>query len=334
MGFIVPFFIPHMGCPHTCLFCNQHGITGKKELSQGKSLEEEIKTWLGRKQEGQAAQLAFYGGSFTCLPEEVQYKYLEGAKPYLETGRLDSIRISTRPDCIDEQLCDFLKEYGVETIELGLQSMDENVLTLSERGHTSNDSRNAIKILKEKGFTVGVQLLPGLPKETSYTFIKGVKEVISLKPDLVRLYPALVVRRSGLEKLFQEKKYQPLSLNKAICWTARAKELFEKSGVTVIRIGLQQSTDLEQTYVAGPHHPAMGELVESRRWFKRIRKIVSSCPAEKKVVVHISEKDLSAVVGAKRRNIKRLQQLKLQEKLVLKPEKNMERGRVEYAFCE
>lgn len=334
MAFIIPFFIPHQGCPHTCLFCNQHGITGKKQENSENRLVAEITTWLARKKEEGPVQLAFYGGSFTCLPEQVQYRYLKEVEPYLAAGEIASIRISTRPDCITEEICTFLQEFGVTTVELGIQSMDDGVLNRAERGHDSDNSRRAIQLLRRRGFTVGIQLLPGLPGESRYSFIKGVKELIDMKPHMVRLYPALVVKRSGLEKLYHAGQYIPLSLGAATCWTARAKELFEEAGITVIRIGLQHSTDLEQTYVAGPHHPAMGELVESRRWQKRIRAILSACPAHKKVVLHISEKDVSAVVGPKRKNMERLQQLNLKERLVLTPQKNMERGRVEYAFSE
>lgn len=333
MALIIPYFIPHLGCPHQCLFCNQHAITGiaSKKDEPEEDLLQVIKTWLPRKKKGQEVQLAFYGGSFTCLPERVIIKFLSSASPFLISGEIQSIRLSTRPDCISPETCKLLKKYGVKIVELGVQSMDDNVLDYSQRGHSRSDCVLAIKELQEHDFQVGVQLLPGLPNETSYSFMKGVRKIIELKPSFVRLYPALVVKGSGLEELYNEKKYNPLTLNQAIAWTSRAKDLFEGAKISVIRMGLQHSKALESEYVAGPHHPAFGELVASRKWFKKIRKILSSCPMDKKMVVRIAEKDLSAFNGPKKINIKRLEALHLARRMDLQVEQNLKRGTLEYA---
>ncbi len=333
MALIIPYFIPHLGCPHQCLFCNQHAITGigSKENEPQEDLLQVLETWLPRKKNGQEVQLAFYGGSFTCLPERVMVKFLSATSPFLKSGEIQSIRLSTRPDCISSEICLLLKKYGVKTVELGVQSMDDNVLDKSQRGHSSNDCVLAIKELQEHGFQVGVQLLPGLPEETSYSFIQGVRKIIELKPSFIRLYPALVVKGSGLEDLYNEKKYIPLSLNQAIAWTSKAKGLFEEENISVIRMGLQHSSALESEYVAGPHHPAFGELVASRKWFKKIRKILSSCPIDKKMVVRIAEKDLSAFNTPKKINIKRLEALHLARRMDLQVEQNLKRGTLEYA---
>lgn len=331
MPFIIPYFISHQGCPHTCLFCNQVGLTGVPRSKDSVSdCADEIETWLSRKQDNSPVQLAFYGGSFTCLPEEIQHGYFQQVAPYIERGQIQSIRLSTRPDCINPEVCLLLKKYQVETVELGVQSMDDNVLTQSLRGHTSQHSRDAIVMLKDFGFKVGVQLLPGLPFETRRSFIRGVKELAELCPDMVRLYPALVLKKSGLERKYRQQEYRPLSLNAAVVWTLKAKDIFEQANITVIRVGLQHSAELEENYVAGPHHPAMGELIESRRWFKRIRAVLSACPAGKKVVATIAQKDLSAFNGQQKGNLRRLQELDLINKLEILLDNSMERGRMEY----
>ncbi len=334
MAFIIPYFISHMGCPHQCLFCNQKAITfvSPSEDSIVDTLNSEIELWLTRNSKKQEVQLAFYGGSFTCLPQSTEEKYLKVVFNYIEDGLIDSIRLSTRPDCINDEICELLKGYGVKTVELGVQSMDDEVLKKSVRGHDSKDSESAIKKLKAYGFEVGVQLLPGLPGETSYSFISGVKKIIECSPKFVRLYPALVMKHSGLEKLYGQKKYKPLSLTKAVVWTGKAKILFESAQVQVIRMGLQHSESLEKELVAGPYHPAFGELVESRKWFRRTRKILLSCPADKKVTICISDKDLSAFNGPKKVNFKRLQQLNLAEKIELQLDSELSRGSLEYVI--
>lgn len=329
MSFIIPFFIPHQGCPHTCLFCNQHSITGKKTDQMSNTLDEVMAEWLPRKK-GSAAQLAFYGGSFSCLPQKVQSNYLAQAQPYIENGSIDSIRISTRPDCISKDICQRLWRGGVRTIELGIQSMDDKVLTTALRGHSADESKQALQCLAQFDFTVGVQLLPGLPGETWRSFSRTIEQIIDLKPAIVRLYPALVIRGSGLEELYAAGKYKPLSLNKAVAWSLAAKKRFEENGIQVIRIGLQHSTDLEQSYIAGPHHSAMGELVESRRWFKKIRKIIRRNGGEKILRCRVSPKDISAINGPKRVNLKRLESLGMLAKVKFEQDKEIERGSIVY----
>lgn len=329
MAFIIPFFIPHQGCPHTCLFCNQHSITGKTAAEENGTVDEVMAQWLPRKKE-EEGQLAFYGGSFSCLPEKVQQKYLQQVAPYLADGSISSLRISTRPDCINDEICRRLWQGGVRTIELGIQSMDDVVLDTALRGHTSDDSRNALLCLSRYDFTVGVQLLPGLPKESWRSFSSTIDEIISFKPSLIRLYPALVIQGSGLETLYKKQKYRPLTLQRAIAWSLAAKKRFEENGIRVIRIGLQHSVDLEKNYIAGPHHPAMGELVESRRWFKRLRRILAHVEKGTPVELHVSPQDISAVSGRKRANLKRLETLGLLERVTVVQDKEIERGKVSY----
>ncbi len=329
---VIPVFISHRGCPHQCLFCNQHSIAGKglEKGANHEDIDEVITTWLNRSFDYNDVQVAFYGGSFTCLPADIQIGLLTKVQPYLLTGRVHSIRLSTRPDCIDKDIVGLLKEYGVNTVELGVQSLSDAVLQKSRRGHTADQSRQAVKLLKDNGFETGVQLLPGLPGETSRSFFAGVKEVIRLSPDLVRLYPAVVVRRSGLEELYRNGSYAPLTLNKAIALVRRAKELFDEAKIPVVRMGLQPSDSLNKELVAGPFHPAFGELIQSREWFAKIRKKLASLKKDEHLNIHISLKDQSAIIGNRRKNIERLEQLGYKGRFTIFTDRARERGAVSY----
>jgi histone acetyltransferase (RNA polymerase elongator complex component) len=334
MFLVIPIFIPHRGCPHDCLFCNQQKISGYDRDDTGRlAVAETIDTWLGRKQLHDQVQVAFFGGSFTCLPVGEQVELLSAVQPYIEAKKVDTIRLSTRPDCIDPAVCDLLKEYNVGVVELGVQSFDDQVLQQSLRGHTSEQSRNAFRLLRGSGMQVGLQLMPGLPGETSASFLKGIDEVITLGPDFVRLYPALVVKESGLEKLYQANRYRPLSLNKAIGLTARCYRKLTEAGIRVVRMGLQPSELLEKSIVAGPYHPAFGELVQSRLWLKKIRARLVLLGPQQTLQIHISHRDMSAVVGMKKLNTKRLEKLGFSGRFTILQDKNMARGSIQYAVC-
>ena len=329
---VIPVFISHRGCPHQCLFCNQHSIAGKG-LNSGtdtRDIDEIITTWLRRSPHYNEVQVGFYGGSFTCLPLDVQAGLLTKVQPYLSDGRVQSIRLSTRPDCINEEIVCLLNEHGVTTVELGVQSFSDEVLRKSRRGHTVKQSRLAIQLLKTNSFETGIQLLPGLPGETSRTFIRGVKEAIDLQPDLVRLYPAVVVGQSGLEELYRKGEYIPLSLNKAISLVRRAKELFDKADIPVVRMGLQPSDSLASELVAGPFHPAFGELIQSREWFLRLRKRLAALKDNEHLNVYISSRDQSAIVGNRRKNVERLEQLGYKDRFTIITDRERERGAVSY----
>lgn len=334
MILVIPIFIPHRGCPHDCLFCNQQKISGfNRDDAARVEVAETIDEWLGRNKNRSKVQVAFFGGSFTCLPAAEQVELLSAVQPYIEDKKVDTIRISTRPDCIDQAICDLLKEYNVGVIELGVQSFDDHVLRQSLRGHTSEQSRNAFRLLKQSGMQVGLQLMPGLPGETSASFLKGIDEVIILGPDFVRLYPVLVVKDSGLEKLYQANLYSPLSLGKAIAISARCYKKLTEAGIRVVRIGLQPSESLEKSVVAGPYHPAFGELVQSRLWLKRIRARLILLGPKQTLLIHISNRDMSAVVGMKRNNTKRLEKLGFSGRFTILQDKNMARGSIQYAVC-
>jgi histone acetyltransferase (RNA polymerase elongator complex component) len=328
---VIPIFIPHKGCPHQCLFCNQNSITGQGSAQDpGSEIEETVRSWLAGARPGRRVQVAFYGGSFTCLPVDRQEQLLGVVRPHLQSGMVHGIRLSTRPDCVDAGICAFLKERGVETVELGVQSLDDAVLERSRRGHSAEDCRRAVMLLQEAAIEVGIQLMPGLPGEGTVSFFRGVRQVIALSPAFVRLYPVLVVDNSALAESFRLGQYRPLSLNKAVAMSRRAKEMFVRAGIRVVRIGLQPTPSLELTLVAGPYHPAFGELVAARDWLRRIRGLFAVIPVAGTLTVRISPRDLSAFLGPRRSNMKRLAELGLAGRLVIETRKEMKRGTLTY----
>jgi len=226
MMLVIPIFIPHRGCPHDCLFCNQRKISGEKGQGANPEIVSSIvEVWLERGRQKKRVQVAFFGGSFTCLPQDQQQAYLGAVQPFLESGDVHGIRVSTRPDCMSSGVIKNLQKFGVEVVELGVQSFDDAVLQKSLRGHTSTQSVDAFRLLKQAGMQVGLQLMVGLPGESRGSFLKGIRRVCNLKPDFVRLYPVLVVKDSGLEKLYLENRYKPLGVKKAVAITARAAEI-------------------------------------------------------------------------------------------------------------
>lgn len=332
MALVIPLFIPHRGCPHDCLFCNQQKISG---CDRGKEMTVPVAAtidhWLPRKQDRSQVQVAFYGGSFTCMDAGQQVELLAAVQPYIERGEVDTIRLSTRPDCIDASVIELLRQYRVGIVELGVQSLTEKVLQKSRRGHTVEQSLQALTLLRQAGLEVGVQLMPGLPGETRTSFLKTIDTVVTLEPDFARLYPVLVVKDSGLDKLYRKGKYRPLSLNRAIALTAACCKRLESRGVEVVRMGLQPTDLLVESVVAGPYHPAFGELVRSRLWFKRIRARMANLAPKKKLQIYISHRDVSAVVGKKRSNIMRLEELGFSGRFSIIVDKSMERRSIRYA---
>ncbi|MGE5174265.1 MAG: elongator complex protein 3 [Betaproteobacteria bacterium] len=303
---IIPFFIPHYGCPHQCVFCNQKNIIGRNHPEEITTIPDKINHYLTTCGSSKPVQIAFYGGSFTALPLETQKAYLGTVRPFIQTGKIRNIRLSTRPDCIIHEMLSLLKEYEVAVVELGVQSMVDEVLTRSGRGHTSNDTVTAVKILKEHGFTIGLQLMPGLPGDSSEHFNDTVGRVIKLKPDFVRLYPALVVKDTPLEKLYTSGQYTPLTLEEAVSTCREAYLKFEKAGIAVIRMGLQPTEELEKpgTILAGPYHPAFGQLVESSMLLDKMRTALQNRKETNDTAVFlVNPRDVSVAIGQQRANI-------------------------------
>jgi histone acetyltransferase (RNA polymerase elongator complex component) len=303
---IIPFFIPHAGCPHQCVFCNQKKITGRNRPDDRTSIPLTINQYLGARAANDPVQIAFYGGSFTALPMDVQREYLAAVRPFIQNGRVRSIRLSTRPDCVNRDILSLLREYDVKTIELGIQSMDDRVLTLSGRGHTVADTVNAVGLLKGSGFAVGLQLMPGLPGDSAEGFHETISKVIELAPDFVRLYPVLVIKGTPLEEQYRDGRYTPLSLDDSVLLCRTALMRFDEAGINVVRIGLQPTEELERpgTILAGPYHPAFRQLVESSLFLEKMRGVLQKRTDESDTaVLLVNPKDISAAIGQKRSNI-------------------------------
>jgi histone acetyltransferase (RNA polymerase elongator complex component) len=321
MPLVIPIFIPHEGCPHRCIFCNQHGISGHPaQPVTCQEIGETIRTWLAQCQpeNREQVQVAFYGGSFTGLPAARQTELLGAVQPFLAQGQVATIRLSTRPDYIDPERLDLLVRHGVGIVELGVQSCDDQVLHLSGRGHDRADSIAAARLIKGSGIRLGIQLMLGLPGDCSSTLRRTVQEVIRLHPDFVRLYPVLVLRGSGLESMYHRGGYRPLSLGRAVVLAASMKKRFDDQGIGVVRMGLQPTSELEQALVAGPYHPAFGHLVNSRLMLRTARRALAAAPQTDRVTLVIAEKDISIFRGQGNANMQRLQQLGLLERFSLR----------------
>lgn len=304
---VIPVFIPQQGCPHQCVYCDQASISGVSDPSWNpNSLREYVQNYLGSSAR-YPVQVAFYGGTFTRLPEERQRLFLDCLQEFLELGRIHSLRLSTRPDAIKSNNLGFLKSMGVKTIELGVQSLSEEVLRASGRGHTSEDVYEAAARVKEQGLELGLQLMPGLPRDNKETFIRTVEKSISLRPNFIRLYPTVVLAGTALSRLYRLGRYRPLSLNEAVDWCKEAKVRCDGAGISIIRMGLQPTASLERpgAVVAGPYHPAFGQLVKAASWFDRISPVLKKARRySAHLLIHAASSELSDIRGHRNANIK------------------------------
>jgi len=329
---VIPVFIPHEGCPHSCVFCNQHRISGVRGRPvTGPEVAEIIRIWLGRgrKTSSPRVQVAFYGGSFTGLPMARQQELLSSVGPFIQSGEVQTIRLSTRPDYIDPGSVVFLQEQQVATVELGVQSLDDAVLKRSLRGHLAQDVIRASALLKTAGMELGIQLMVGLPGQTFTSLRKTVARVIPLAPAFVRIYPVLVVAGSGLELQYGRGEYRPLSLSRAVLQAAWMKKQFTGHGIRVVRMGLQPGPELERSLVAGPYHPAFGELVNARLMLRQTRKLLSRVPPGRQIRLQISDRDQSVFRGIRSANIHRLTSLGLSDRFTLHTDPDQPRGVVQ-----
>ena len=295
----IPIFISHFGCPHTCVFCNQVKINGRETDVTTSDIVEIIDEYLEILPRESIKEVAFFGGTFTGIDRRIQESYLKIVKPYIDAGLVDGIRLSTRPDYINEKILELLKKYGVTTIELGVQSLDDRVLTLSERGYRSDVVEAASTLIKRYGFKLGIQVMPGLPGSTDESDLKTAEKVVEMKPNMVRVYPTLVINNTKLEEMYYEKEYTPLELEESIKRVLPIIILFELNDINIIRVGLQPSDDLREDGVikAGPFHPAFKELIETEIYGTFLK----SLNVEKiEIVTH--EKNISKIVGMNKKN--------------------------------
>ncbi len=318
--FVIPFFIAHQGCPHQCVFCNQHAIAGSGagQVSAAQvTLEIDEKLAWPRKPE-RPVQVAFYGGSFTGLPLRRQEELLGAVAPYIATGQVQGIRISTRPDFVNPATVEHLLNSGVHLVELGVQSLQNDVLRQSGRGHTVADVEDAFALLKEGGMAVGGQLMVGLPGDTRRTALQSARHLAALKPDLVRLYPTLVMKNSPLAASFAGGLYRPWSVGVCTAVCCAMKDIFDRQAIVVARMGLQSCASLERDMVAGPFHPAFGELVLSRQYFKMLRHTLFVAQKDRQgqlITIRLAERDRSLFVGMHRENMGRYKRLGLLDKV-------------------
>ena len=301
---IIPVFVPHLGCPHDCVFCNQRRISGRQEPATPDSVHTAIAQAAALPSTGAKRQLAFYGGSFTAIPLAQQEALLAAAEEEIRAGRIDSIRLSTRPDAIDEAALKRLCSYGVETIELGAQSMDDEVLRLSGRGHTAEDVERAARLVKEAGFRLILQMMTGLPGDTDEKSLRTAEKLIALRPEGVRIYPTVIVRDTALYELWQAGKYREHTVEDAVRVCARLLPLFEAAGIPVIRLGLNPTEELSAGAAAGgAYHPALGELVKSRILREKAAALLEGVAQGSRVIVTVGKGKTSQMTGQHRQNI-------------------------------
>lgn len=312
----IPIFIPHEGCNNSCVFCNQKTITG----TQGKAdrdISIEIDNALSTISPDDKVMIAFFGGSFTGLDRSLMTKLCDTAFEYVKKGLVSSIRLSTRPDYIDQSTLDILKSRGVTNIELGIQSMSQKVLDASKRGHTIQDTLNACKLIVDNNFILGGQMMIGLPSSTLEDEIETAKQIVLSGAKEARIYPTVVFKDTELCSLAQTGKYVPLELEEAITRSAKVYAIFKEANINVLRVGLQSSESLSDnsSVYAGPNHPSCGELVMSEYLYQKILlikdKIVDTIKNTngKTLFIQCNKSDVSKIIGNKSTNINRINKL-------------------------
>ena len=300
---IIPVFVPHLGCAHNCVFCNQRHIAGQTKPADAMTVRAAL-SQAASLPKGAKRQLAFYGGSFTAIPAAQQEELFAAAKEAIERGELDSIRLSTRPDAIDEIILARLKSCGVETIELGAQSMDDEVLRLSGRGHTAEDVERASHLIQSAGFSLVLQMMTGLPGSDADSDYRTAERIAALRPDGARIYPTVIVRDTELYERWKSGEYREHTVEDATETCARILPLFEEAGIPVIRIGLNPTEELSGgAAVAGAYHPALGELVKSRILRKRAEELLRAVPAGSRVTLGVDRPLISQLIGQHRANL-------------------------------
>jgi histone acetyltransferase (RNA polymerase elongator complex component) len=305
---VVPFFISHLGCPHRCVFCDQEKIAGAQGvLPSAAEMAAKIAAYR-ESSPGRKIEAAFYGGTFTALPRSDQEYLLGALQPLLASGAVSSLRLSTRPDAVDAETVAFLRSMGVATVELGVQSMDDRVLARSGRGHTAADVELAIRALQSAGLRVGVQLMPGLPGDSAERSLASLHRVLALHPSFLRIYPTLVIAGTELARLYLAGDYAPQTLDEAVSLGKSMLLGALRAGVPVVRIGLQPTAELQSPGVllAGPYHPAFGQLVESELFFDLMSALAADIPKGSSVEFFAPAGRTSDLVGQGRRNLIRL----------------------------
>jgi histone acetyltransferase (RNA polymerase elongator complex component) len=326
--YIIPIFVPHEGCPHNCVFCNQDRITGAQvqDYVTAQTARNTINDYLETIQSKSATiEVSFFGGTFTGIREEKQRELLEVAKEFKDKKLINKIRLSTRPDYINDYILTYLKEYGVNIIELGVQSLDEEVLKKAGRGHSVEAVIKASKLIREYEFVLGHQIMPGLPGDTFEKDIYTTKASLKMKPDICRIYPALVIKDTPMEKMYKCKEYVPYSLEEAVNISKVMYGMYKKNNVNVIRIGLQPTESINEgrDIIAGPFHPSFRELVEGSLL---VDIILENMKQEKNALIHINSKDLSKLYANKKLYFNKLKENN--KLIIVEQDDKIERGHI------
>lgn len=307
----IPIFIPHLGCPHDCVFCNQKKISGHSSFDTSR-VRDEIEEALSTVSTGESAEIAFFGGSFTGIGIELMTELLDIAEEYVKAGRVCGIRMSTRPDYIDTGILDILKNYTVSAIELGLQSFDDKVLSISERGHTAARSEQACRLIKEYGFTLVGQMMIGLPGATAESELLTARKIAELSCSAARVYPTVVFRATKLARMAEEGIYTPLTNEEAVKRTAGVLKILIDNNITLLRVGLCSNEDIRDPneVCGGATHPAIGEMCMSELYYNVIRtRLLDICrnadATVPEVRVTVSRGSVSKAVGHKKCNSRR-----------------------------
>ncbi len=305
----IPIFIPHLGCPNQCVFCNQRSISGCHAFDES-TVEKQISEALNTMPQGSEAEIAFFGGSFTGIDRALMLRLLNTAERYVQAGSVRSIRLSTRPDYIDAEILEILSRYSVKTIELGLQSMDDEVLLASKRGHTAEQAREACRAVLEAGFALVGQMMIGLPMSDAEKEIMTAQEICRLGASAVRIYPTVVFYDTPLCEMAMAGAYKPITVEEACVRSAKVLEACIRQGVACIRIGLcaTESLTSSEKVFGGPNHPALGELVWNAYYYEQIKQTVCRAGlAGEQIVLRAPTREISKIVGQHRCNLIRLQ---------------------------
>ncbi|BBO90204.1 elongator complex protein 3 [Desulfosarcina ovata] len=310
---IIPLFIPHLGCPHQCVFCNQRTITGATAHTPStEQIRTEVKRFLRHAKKRYASvQISFFGGNFLGLAPHIMKQLLDAAVPFVQRGDVNSLRFSTRPDTVSHQTLDRIGDYPVSTVELGVQSMNDNVLRAVARGHQAADTVTAARLVKERGYQLGLQMMVGLPGDDNDGALATARRLVALKPDFIRIYPTLVLAGSPLADLWRHGRYQPMALDACVTLVKKLFLLFNRHQIPVVRMGLQASDGLAdgRNLLAGPYHPAFGHLVHGEIVLDAIQSILADdCPANGHLSIVTHPKMVSRVQGLNKRNLRQLQE--------------------------
>ncbi|NVN93858.1 MAG: radical SAM protein [Bacteroidetes bacterium] len=307
--FTIPIFIPEMACPFRCIYCDQHKISGIKTIPSPNDVKAIIEKNLSTiSKDNSEIEIGFFGGSFTGIPINDQQAYLKIAQPYIEQGIVNSIRLSTRPDYISIDILHFLQKFNVKIIELGAQSLDDEVLLLSKRGHTEADVKKASHLIKSHGFKLGLQMMIGLPGDTLEKTIATANKIVELSADNTRIYPCIVIKDTYLEELYIKGKYKALTIDESIDAMKNIIPIFEKANVNIIRIGLHPSKDLQgAAFVAGPYHSSLRELVETKLWEDKLKVYTENSENHQNITIFVSKKMYNPAIGYHAANRKTLE---------------------------